>query len=267
MLPIRSTDLVLEVGSGSNPHPASDVLLEKYVDNTHRYDPMVADRPTVLADACRTPFRDKAFDYVIAFHVLEHISEPALFLNEMQRIGKAGYIETPNALFERLIPYDVHLLEVMELDGTLLIHKKSSARPDAYINEMRITERSPSWRRFFYGNPKLFHVCHRWKDSIDFKVMNPEVSCEWFDKPDCGNSAGGEMTARAAGAGLRGKGLSLLRQWYKLKKKRVVDLSGLLVCPECRGALEKGPDRLICGACRKAYPAGAVPDFNCPTGI
>ncbi len=69
-LPIKRDALVLDVGSGSNPHPAADVLLEKYVDITHRYSPLVADRPTILADACKMPFKDKAFDYVIAFHVL-----------------------------------------------------------------------------------------------------------------------------------------------------------------------------------------------------
>ena len=95
-LPIKSSDLVLDVGSGSSPHRA-DVLLERYLDPKHRYRAMVIDRPTVLADACKTPFRDKAFDFVIAFHVLEHVPDPAAFLNELQRIGKAGYIETPNA--------------------------------------------------------------------------------------------------------------------------------------------------------------------------
>src|ERR1700745_2871450 len=82
-LPIKSTDLVLDVGSGSNPHPAADVLLERYLDPRHRYSPMVIDRPTVLADACKMPFRDKSFDFVIAFHVLEHVSDPTSFLKEL----------------------------------------------------------------------------------------------------------------------------------------------------------------------------------------
>ncbi len=130
---------MLDVGSGSNPHPSADILLEKYVDITHRYEPLVADRPTVLADACKTPFKDKAFDYVIAFHVLEHIDKPELFLNELQRIGKAGYIETPNAIFERLHPYDVHVLEVMNINDELIINKKSSSKPDKYFDELSVT--------------------------------------------------------------------------------------------------------------------------------
>ena len=121
-LPIKPTDLVLDVGSGDNPHPAADVLLERYVDGFHRFGGLVADRPIILADACKMPFPDKSFDFVIAFHVLEHVNEPEAFLRELMRVGKAGYIETPNAIFERLNPYDVHLLEVMNINDTLIIN-------------------------------------------------------------------------------------------------------------------------------------------------
>src|SRR5438132_10142354 len=152
-LPIKPSDLVLDVGSGDSPHPAADVLLERYLNPKHRYSPMVVDRPTVLADACKMPFPDKAFDYVIAFHVLEHVNDPASFLLELQRVGKAGYIETPNALFERLVPYDVHLLEIMNIEGTLIINKKSSARPDQFLNELNLMKHSTPWNRLFYGNP------------------------------------------------------------------------------------------------------------------
>ena len=165
-LPNKHEALVLDVGSGSNPHPSADVLLEKFVDTTHRYSPLVADRPTVLADACRMPFKDKAFDYVIAFHVLEHINTPELFLNELQRVGKAGYIETPNAVFERLVPYDVHVLEIMDVNGELIIHKKASAKPDEYINNLDIVKKLPKWNKFFYNNPELFHVRYFWENKI-----------------------------------------------------------------------------------------------------
>ena len=115
-LPIKRTHTVLEVGSGGNPHPMSDVLMEKFVDNTHRLRAIRIDRQTVLADACRMPFRDQSFDYIIAFHVLEHVATPEAFLEEMMRVGKAGYIETPNALYERIRPLNMHLLEVAERD-------------------------------------------------------------------------------------------------------------------------------------------------------
>lgn len=95
------------------------------------------------------PFRNKTFDYIVAFHVLEHLPDPASFLNELQRVGKAGNIECPNVIFERLIPYNVHLLEIMYVDGTLFISKKQSERPDPFINLLNIVSRNVKWNHFF----------------------------------------------------------------------------------------------------------------------
>jgi SAM-dependent methyltransferase len=263
-LPIRPSDLVLDVGSGSSPHPAADVLLEKYLDPKHRYNPMVIDRPTVLADACKMPFRDKAFDFVIAFHVLEHVADPTSFLNELQRIGKAGYIETPNAIFERLVPYDVHLLEVMNVEDVLIINKKTSARPDPYLNQLNLTKHSPRWNRLFYGNPKLFHVRYFWQSQIKFKVLNPSVSSDWFVEPPLTEPEPQTFAAINNESGIRNKGLSVLRRWHKLRKSKVADLGSLLACPECHSSLSMQEDFGTCNLCQTSYSLRPVPDFNRP---
>jgi SAM-dependent methyltransferase len=255
---------VLDVGSGSSPHPAADVLLERYLDPKHRYSAMVIDRPTVLADACKTPFRDKAFDFVIAFHVLEHVADPASFLNELQRIGKAGYIETPNALFERLVPYDVHLLEIMNINDTLIINKKASARPDQFLNELDLIKHSTKWNRLFYGKPKLFHVRYFWRDNINFSVINPEVSSDWFVEPPVTQLHHATYDANNRGTGLRSKGLTVLRSWQRLRKRKRIDLAGLLVCPDCRESIIVREDFATCNRCATTYPMRPVPDFNRP---
>jgi SAM-dependent methyltransferase len=261
-LPIKPSDLVLDVGSGSNPHPAADVLLERYLDPKHRYSPMVIDRPTVLADACKMPFRDKAFDYVVAFHVLEHVNDPASLLMELQRVAKAGYIETPNALFERLVPYDVHLLEIMNIEETLIIHKKSSAKPDQFLNDLDLIKHSARWNRFFYGNPELFHVRYFWEGKIRFKVINPETSLDWFVDPQSKTIDEAEISEEPLSNGARSLGLSLLRKYHKARKKRKVKLFEVLACPECHSDLGQVGQDLICQACKMAYPSFPVPDFN-----
>jgi SAM-dependent methyltransferase len=263
-LPIKPSDLVLDVGSGSNPHPAADVLLERYLDSRHRYSALVIDRPTVLADACRMPFRDKAFDFVIAFHVLEHVPNPAAFLTELQRVGKAGYIETPNALFERLVPYDVHLLEVMNINNKLIINKKEAARPDGFLNNLELVNNSPAWKRFFYGNPALFHVRYFWRDQINFEVLNPEVSTSWFIEPQTSRPDERTLIPSSRPNGLRSTGLAALRRWQRLRKRKLVDLSKLLVCPECHNSLAIDNHRGACGDCGVSYSLRPVPDFNRP---
>jgi hypothetical protein len=75
-------------------------------------------------------FAGKSFDYVIASHILEHTNEPAMFLNELQGVSKAGYIEPPHAFMEHIIPYGLHRLRVSVQDDTLIITKKSYQAPN-----------------------------------------------------------------------------------------------------------------------------------------
>lgn len=126
-IPVESAALVLEVGSGGNPYPRSNVLIDAYEETRERFwAPLVHDRPTVLSPGENLPFKDKIFDFVIAAHVLEHTPHPEKFLAELQRVARAGFIETPDAFMERINPYKDHRLEVTLRDGALLIRKKTA---------------------------------------------------------------------------------------------------------------------------------------------
>ena len=58
--------LVLEIGSGDNPNPRADILVDKFLfDNTERGGNIVIDRPIVVADAHHLPFKDGVFAYTI----------------------------------------------------------------------------------------------------------------------------------------------------------------------------------------------------------
>ena len=52
------------------------------------------------------PFEDKEFDYCWASHILEHIKAPVMFVKEMSRISKSGYIEVPTPLIDNLVSGD-----------------------------------------------------------------------------------------------------------------------------------------------------------------
>lgn len=51
----------------------------------------------------RLPFADKSFDLVICGHTVEDLADPSALLNEMQRVGRAGFIECPSRLSEQTI--------------------------------------------------------------------------------------------------------------------------------------------------------------------
>ena len=46
------------------------------------------------------PYKDKEFDFVYCRHVVEDLYNPFLLMQEMTRVGKAGYIEAPSPLVE-----------------------------------------------------------------------------------------------------------------------------------------------------------------------
>ena len=51
----------------------------------------------------KLPFKDKEFDYVILSHVMEHVPNLIEFKSEVERIGKAGYIELPTKLNDNIV--------------------------------------------------------------------------------------------------------------------------------------------------------------------
>lgn len=63
----------------------------------------------VAADGCVLPFPDGAFDVVFSNSVIEHLTtseRQQQFANEVMRVGKRYYVQTPNRWF----PVETHLL-------------------------------------------------------------------------------------------------------------------------------------------------------------
>ena len=54
-----------------------------------------------LSPDLKLPFSDNFFDFVVCCHTLEDLENPLYLLSEIERIGKAGYIEVPSRLDEQ----------------------------------------------------------------------------------------------------------------------------------------------------------------------
>lgn len=252
--PVPDGALVLEVGSGGNPYPRANVLLDAYEDTIERYHlPLVMDRPLVYGFVERMPFRDKAFDFVIASHVLEHTSEPEKFLDELMRVGKAGYIETPDAFIERIIPFRFHRLEVTDRNGKLIIYKKPSWRPHSELVDLFEPKlKGPEFIALMKRHPAPFYVRFYWDERILYSVVNPEVDAGW-DFPT--QAEGSNAVQRGLLHVLRGAVIRLARRiWSQQSRNKNIDLLPLLRCPTClAGMLERLEGDLECGSCGSRY--------------
>lgn len=268
MLPIGDSALVLDVGAGGNPYPRSDVLLDRLTGSAHRCgESMMIDRPVVFGDASRMPFKDKVFDFVIASHILEHMAEPVVFLKEMQRVGKAGYIETPNALFERLHPHHIHCLEILERNGVLHIHKKKQAVEDAYLGTKEILADSAPWGKYMFESPQMFHVRYFWDNEIKYEIDNPQVSCEWIEEINAQSVVGDIKESYLTDeSGWRAWGLATLNQWYAYRRNRRLknfDITSIMACPSCGDELQAVQNLLSCQGCLAQYAyRDRTPDFT-----
>lgn len=256
-LNIPADALVLEVGSGGNPYPRSNVLLDAYEETRERHwEALVHDRPTILSFGENLPFKDKAFDYVIAAHVLEHTPHPEKFLAELQRVARAGYIETPDAFMERINPYKDHRLEVTVRDDGLLIRKKADWIYDADLVELyEKRAKEIITRETIPRYAAEFHMRYFWIDKIKFTVVNPEVDASWAPPyPDSNVPPQFGIKAK-----LRIVILGIIRRWFSQSGRNAkLDILPLMRCPNCHSEqLErKSADGLVCLCCDAHFKTG-----------
>jgi SAM-dependent methyltransferase len=256
--PVKNDDLVLEVGSGGNPYFRANVLLDAYEETRERnYEPLVTDRQTVLGFVEHLPFKDKAFDFVIASHVLEHSINPERFLGELQRVAKAGYIEVPDAFLERINPYPDHRLEITLRDDKLLINKKSGFLVDPHLVDLYEHKAKPLITSDTYPKyPFEFHVRYYWSDSIHFEIVNPDVDASWPDP--LSHKLNNPTTAPDKGlrAAAQTQVLNLVRATMSQRQRNAkIQINDLLACPNCGSSnLITSSDTLSCNACNTEYP-------------
>ncbi|MEI6835564.1 MAG: class I SAM-dependent methyltransferase [Candidatus Falkowbacteria bacterium] len=253
--PVKKSDLVLELGSGSNPFFRSNVLCDAFAEDTpHRhFEKLIHDRPTVLAFAEDLPFKDDSFDFVIACHVLEHSEDPAKFLSEIQRVAKAGYIEVPDAFVERLTTYSVHRLEITDRDNGLVIRKKKGIIEDVEVSELFRHKAWEVFNGFFSKKPFHFHVRYYWnKDNggIKYHIVNPEYKFDWDLRP-----LEGVVLKPSLKQNIKKIILLAIRKFLSQNRRNEkINLPSLMKCKACGyEKLLKEEDGLICGNCRNKY--------------
>lgn len=183
---LRPGDVVIDVGCGAAPSPVANVLTDYFPDESiHRARPVVEDRPLVVCSALRMPFRDKAFDFSICSHVLEHVPDPALAAHEIARVSPRGYIETPSYGKDILVGTgDQHIWQVVLSDGTMHFFPYTARQTEAHAGspfmDIWCQARFHPFQPFFWEHQDLFNAIHTWRDAPAV-VVHKDIG---FSSPD-----------------------------------------------------------------------------------
>lgn len=251
--------LVLDVGSGNDPHGRADVLCDfDIASERERVGPLRVDRPFVVADIQRLPFRDGAFDYAICSHVIEHTERPEQALAELCRVGHAGYIETPSSLGEKLGGFVFHRWLCDVDDGVLVFKRKPRPVFDEQLHFTfhRLWRRNAAYMFFYWQNIDLYYICLEWQGQIPFRIVEVDAMGDWPADPHAPldlEVLRNSLHPTAPNLKWRTKRLlyRLAGQWHPHRR---IDLQALLACPLCRGSLELGHDSARCSACEARFP-------------
>lgn len=206
---IGPNDLVLDVGGGDCPLSRADYVIDIRSWDELAIEPTFKDvwpaphfsrERWVTWDICARdlwPFRDKQFDFILCKHTLEDVRDPVWVCEEMMRVGKGGYIETPSRIIEsmpcverrRYCGYSHHrwLCEVTE-EGIEFVFKHAQIHGYSrfHINltsGQNKSRRHHGWRETFDPMWSLLMMANRW-----FRQINPKyatVGFYWLDGFQC----------------------------------------------------------------------------------
>ena len=140
-IPVNRDSLVLDVGSGDKPHWRSDVLLDKYIGDEYGSQrsgskKTFVSKPIFNADIDNMPFGNKVFDYVVCSHLLEHVVNPGKAIEEIMRVGRAGYIELPYEGSQKISDFPTHLWYCRRDGEKLIFTAKKNVCFDKEIDKL-----------------------------------------------------------------------------------------------------------------------------------
>lgn len=279
-LPIKETDLVLEIGGGPIPFWRSDLQCDNDIlESKERADALRCRTPLVCCDIASLPFRDGAFDCVVCSQVLEHVEDPVLACSELSRVAHRGYIETPSHLRELLLGWPFHKW-IVEIQGESLVFAPNLL-PQPFgrrIHELQQT--CPEFLKFTEQRHEIMNVTQVWTDSISCRVESFPVNRytplsattegatkQWTNVSDANKLVRSEptvsesMVKRVVSKILRRLDQRLRKDRHRSKLSQK-ELVSILCCPACKRDLRWESIAVYCDKCRLRYPLNRnIPDF------
>lgn len=187
---IKPSDKVLDMGSGHMPFPLATHLADISLRN-HKIGragtpfKYLSGKPVYECDIENTGFNDQQFDFVYCSHVLEHVQNPENACNELMRIAKRGYIETPSkgkdiflnsakaSNHRWSIDYSNNILIFSEYTPEEIEGLNSGILMSMHVNPQ--TKREKAFSALIYLKAHLFNVMFLWKDRFHYEVRRLQL--------------------------------------------------------------------------------------------
>jgi hypothetical protein len=187
---LPDSGIIMDIGSGHNPVPKANILADFFPEDTiHRAASMVEDRPVIVCSVDRIPMLDKSIDFVICSHIVEHVDSPIRAGNELGRIAKAGYIETPAFGKDIIVGTgDMHKWQIVEFEGVMHFFEYSDRQREGHTTSpamlLWVSQNYHPWQDFFWDRQDLFNAMHLWKNQPEIKEYrragsSPEALKPW----------------------------------------------------------------------------------------
>ena len=183
---IKPGDKVLDIGSGNIPFHLANFLVDfSIADNNYGRagQPFnrIKGKPIIQCDIENMPFKDKEIDFAYCSHVLEHPKNPENACQEIIRIAKRGFIETPTRAKDMLLhtaKISNHRWAVELLDDVLIFKEYSKEDLDGLKTNLLMsmhcspkTIREKAFSALLYVKANIFNVMLLWEDTFDYKVV------------------------------------------------------------------------------------------------
>lgn len=112
----------LDLACGAKPFPHANVLCDLHdrpVPDRRMQNLKTDGKPFVLCNCYFLPFKDKAFDFVTSYYLIEHVNDPWTLIKELKRVSKHGYVQCPSWFNELLYGEEVHYWTVLKRGNML----------------------------------------------------------------------------------------------------------------------------------------------------
>ena len=162
---------ILDIGCGYSANSFATTICD--VQDLSKY---YRDKNFIKLEGRSLPFKDNEFDFVIASHVLEHVEDFELFISELERVSKKGYIELPTKLEDNLVFENKkdHLwhMDFDDVNSKLIISKKLQ-----FVEPMLTVSMAHKLRKNFKNS---FVLELYWENKIEYEFYNNQKDFQKF---------------------------------------------------------------------------------------